>query len=855
MFINIALSSANGNYLIAEGGDGWEVCAIPHEIGAWETFRLFNRTRPGEEPQHGDSVVLQAWHGRFLSAVNGGGGALNAALRWIEASTTFTLERVAGAGATRSGDQIALRAANGNYVVAEGGGGGSVNANRTHRTPWETFTIKIFRPQLIRLRAWNGRYVTAEEGGGGQMTTDREGVGPWETFSLFNLSRPERAVRNGDTVALQVWNGKFIRVGGALPTEVNANVNRASQAAQFSIRTGGADEIGPGQRVNLRSRATSKFLAARRGRLVAGSSSTTINTFFTIEFAEQAGIDFEWVPDGADLPGRPFETLPDPVSGEKSLLILYYHNNLAPRITVMPEQMSEAIFGPAPSLMSWLQTMSERRFRVENAGVYGPIRVPDVTGSDPDPGMSAILTAAEDARVPLASFASDGVFDTSLVQLVEVSAYGLGGTARRDRNGTSRRGTSFSGNVPWVGVTPDVNEQSHMVLCHEISHVLFDVADRYGFRRAIRGDVIANRSQAGDWEQFVIERVAGAGFVRSGDMVMLRAHNGKHLAVGSSPPDLIPDLINTEDDAAGSARVFTIAKVDGIGEISSGNHVTFRSNAGRFMTAELGGNSSVTANRPAVGAWERFRISKVEGRGTRALKSGDTVTLRSSGGYYVVAETGARDRPRGEEVDEADRRRGYVWDDLAGNGEGANFDNADANYTTVMLSLWDRIRLGWARPRYLTPDNRGCYLIRPFLDSRDALILFDPHNPGEWYTVENRQRIEDVDEVPSSGVVISWVCQDEGYWRWWFETFNNDVDWSLYHTRYPSVISAAASSVPPNSMARPAIFNTDDLARRNDPNAAFTDQEIVLPLGNGDPSRFHLSFHPMAGENIAICIR
>jgi len=855
MFTNIALAAANSSYLIAEGGDGWEVCASPNEIGAWETFRLFNRTRPGEEPWHGDSVVLQAWHGRFLSAAGGGGSSLNAALRWIEPSTTFTLERVAGAGTVRSGEQVALRAANGNYVVAEGGGGGEVNANRPARGPWETFTIKIIRPQLIRLRASNNRYVTAEDGGGAQVTANREGVGLWETFSLHNLSRPERAVRNGDTVALQVWNGKFIQVGGTLPTEVNANINRAAQAAQFTIRTAGVDEIGPGQRVNLQSRATSKFLAARHGMLVAESSSATSNTFFTVEFAERAGIDFNWVPDGASLPGRPFETPPDPVSGDKSLLTIYYHNRWAPPITASTSDISDAIFGRAPSLASWLQTVSEGRFRVRNAGIHGSFQIPDgPSWLDDNPGgLSAILTAAEDAGVPLTSFAPGGVFDTSRLQLVLVSTHHLGGQVI-GRTGTSRRGISFTGSAPWVGVTTNINVASRMVLCHEISHQFFNVIDRYGIRQPIRGDVVANQLVAEARLQFVIEREAGAGPIRSGDRVMLRAHNGKHLAVGFSPPDLIPDLINTEDAAAGAARVFTIAKVAGVGEISTGNQVTLRSNVGRFMTAELGGNSSVTANRSAVGAWERFQISKVGGTGT--LNSGDTVTLKSSGGFFVVAEGGRdlSDLPgRGGAVDAADRRRGYIW--KSGTGEGGDFDNASANYTPVLLSLWDRIRLGWVRPRYLTPDNRGCYLIRPFLDSRDALILFDPQNPGEWYTVENRQYIENIDEVPSSGIVISWICEDEGYWRWWFDRYN-DVNWDLYRTRFPAVISAAALHVPPNTMARPVVLNIDELTRRNDPNAAFTNQEVVLPLGNGDPSRFHLSFHPVTGSgNVAMCIR
>jgi hypothetical protein len=116
------------------------------------------------------------------------------------------------------------------------------------------------------------------------------------------------------------------------------------------------------------------------------------------------------------------------------------------------------------------------------------------------------------------------------------------------------------------------------------------------------------------------------------------------------------------------------------------------------------------------------------------------------------------------------------------------------------------------------------------------------------------ESLEIRDEVPSSGIVISWLNEDEGYWRWWFNR-SNDPDWGLYRALYPAVISAAASAVPPNAMARPVVFNHDLIARRNDPNAAFTSQELVLPLGHGDPSRFHLSFHPMPGNSVAVCIR
>ena len=860
MFTNIALAAASGSFLRAEGGESWEVCAIPQEIGPWETFRLFNRTRPGEEPRHGDSVVLQAWHGRFLSAAGGGGGALNAALRWIEASTTFTIERVAGAGTVRSGDQVALRASNGNYVVAEGGGGGDVNANRPARDLWEKFTITIFRPQLVRLRAVaHSPYNPHNYYLGWGLTRERvsrpvlSGIeaGMEETFSLHNLSRPERTVRNGDTVALQVSSGKFIQIDGALPTQINVNADRASWAAEFIIRAEGVEDIGHGQRVKLQSRATHKYLSTREGWLVAESLvAEASNTLFTLEFAEQNGSAAYSVPDGRNLPDRPLATPSYPVRGNRKLLVLHLNDGTNPPLSISNDQLTSALFGPPPSLTEWYLKMSGGVFTVSRAGVYGPIRVSSTSN------LAHILTMAERQGVPLASFARDGVIRDSEVAIIRLGV-GPGGQ-QGDYDVVSGGGVRYLGKSAGIGVSPDVSEPFRMVIAHETTHMFLNVDDRYGVRRPIQGDVIANGTSAGTQSQFIVERPAGPGPLHSGDLVMIRASSGKHFVVGSSPPDLVANLINTANAAAGSARLFTMAKVSGVGEIASGTQVTLRSNAGRFVTAKLGGNSSMTADPSSVDGWERFEISKVGGTGI--LSSGDTVTLRSSEGYFVV-EQGARDisgRPgRTPAVDAADRRRGYIWD--SGLGEGGQFDNASDNGATVMLSLFDRIRLGWVRPRYLTPDNRGCYVIGPFHNTRNALILFDPQNPGEWYTVENRQHLENLDEVPSSGVVISWICDDESYWRWWYDDANDNA-WDGYRTRYPVVLSAAALDVPPNSMARPVVFNVSELTRRNDPNAAFIDQEIVLPLGNGDPSRFHLSFHLVADPEFAsgslvMCIR
>lgn len=490
--------------------------------------------------------------------------------------------------------------------------------------------------------------------------------------------------------------------------------------------------------------------------------------------------------------------------------------------------------------------MSGGAFRIRDVGVHGPFFSPRVPADAPNPhaeGHDLLLTAAETSGVPLASFARDGIIDSRRTALVHIKATGVGGQVH-DGAATARSGIRFVGLDAGIGVTQDVDAGSRAVLAHEASHLVLDVLDRYGSRVPLRGDLIANRTSVGGWEPFVIERVAGAGRLMSGDVVTFRAHNGGYVSVDAASPN----FLNVEATRSGSARRFTVVGAAG-GAIGDGAAVGLRTAGGRWVTAELGSDHVVTANRTAQREWETFELLK-QGGGARAISSGDSVCLRSAAGLFVSAETGGRTPV----VRDADRQRGYAWAGSAGNGQGGSFDNADANYSAVMLSLYDRIRLGWVRPRYLTPDNRGCYTIRPFLDSREALILFDPESPHEWYTVENRQFREHVDVVRSSGIVISWVQDDAGYWQWWLNRSNDPEDPDLGKHLMPAVISAVAPTVPPNMLARPVVFDHASVTKRNDPGAAFTRGEIVLPLGNGDPSRFHLSFHAETSGDVAFCL-
>jgi Fascin domain len=834
MFIKISLATESGSFVVAMGASGNELRAESDGVGAWESFRLFNRTRPGEAPRHGDQVVLQAWTGRFVAALDNGGATANASRSWVDDSTIFELEKARGDGAINSGDRVALKTKNGHYLGVASTGG--IDARGARRDAAQLFSMQIFQPLQVRLRSADRRYVSAENGGGGQVTANRSEPALWETFSLVNMSRSDREVHAGDVVALQVFNGKFIRSGSS--AAVDAGANRATQGALFLVRSTVEGPIGHRQTLSFQSASTLGFLSVRDGVVRTDSTREIPQTSFRLELSDAAGMRYSWLPDGQTLAERPFKAIERPLRGVKKLLVLHLTDESVPPLTASNEHIREAVFGDAPSLSSWFRAMSGGACTVESAGVFGPIRTPRA------PTLAQVLTAAEQQGVPLRTYVRDGVIDGNEVGLLRIG-YGAGGQAAWFDE-TSAGGIRYRGPSAGIGVSLDVDEGSRMVIAHEVSHMFMDVIDRYGARVPLRGDIIANRTYVAGWEGYTVERQAGSGPLLSGDTVMLRAHDGQHL----SPSPRANRLLNLEGPSAGESRSFVVSLASGGGQIASGSRVTLRSSAGHFMTAELGGNNVVTVNRPAVGAWESFEMTKLEGSGP--LASGDVVSLRTLDGHYLAAETAGRSQPRGS-IDTVDERRGYSWL-TNGDGMGGGFDNSSANYSTVLLSLYDRIRIGWVTPRVLTPDQRGCYLLQPFLEAREALILFDPQRPSEWYTVENRQRMDNEDEVPSSGLVISWVNEDRGYWEWWFNS-SNDPEWEdLYRTRYPAVISAAAPGVPPNPMALPLLLTTDPLTKRHDPGAAFTNQEWVLPLGNGDPSRFHISCHA-SGRNVALCIR
>jgi lysophospholipase L1-like esterase len=137
------------------------------------------------------AVRLKTYNNQnYLSAL-AGGAALSATGTLVNTGQiAFTLIDLNGA-ALLDRDEINLRHGSGYFVAAEGGGGGLVNVNRGKAGEWETFVLRKISgssgPELrsgdaVAIQTFNGRYIRAEGGGGGSVNASSTAVGPWEIF-------------------------------------------------------------------------------------------------------------------------------------------------------------------------------------------------------------------------------------------------------------------------------------------------------------------------------------------------------------------------------------------------------------------------------------------------------------------------------------------------------------------------------------------------------------------------------------------------------------------------------------------------------------------------------------------------
>jgi len=120
--------------------------------------------------------------GKFVSAINNGGGALYSNADAQGPWESFYLNDMNG-GSLENGDLVTIRTTSGWYWSATNGGGSTLNANVTTPITWEVFTVQKYGWGMIqegdafRLQTYDGaHYVNGVYGG--QMSASDTGSNP-----------------------------------------------------------------------------------------------------------------------------------------------------------------------------------------------------------------------------------------------------------------------------------------------------------------------------------------------------------------------------------------------------------------------------------------------------------------------------------------------------------------------------------------------------------------------------------------------------------------------------------------------------------------------------------------------------
>ena len=138
----IALVTASGKYLVAEGNGGGTVNANRDSKGSWESFSLNLEQAKYFAGciQSGDLVSISTSDGYYFSAQSNGN--LDADRTSLGSWETFSLiNHDDNSGCLESNDQISLRSTHNKYIVGENDG--DAHADRADIGSWEIFTVQF----------------------------------------------------------------------------------------------------------------------------------------------------------------------------------------------------------------------------------------------------------------------------------------------------------------------------------------------------------------------------------------------------------------------------------------------------------------------------------------------------------------------------------------------------------------------------------------------------------------------------------------------------------------------------------------------------------------------------------------
>lgn len=152
------------------------------------SWRTFQRRMPGARIL----ARLRVATGQLVGAENGGDDQVFAD-RWRPLPFTQLAINDLDGDPLRSGDRVTIQAHHGLYLTAEDGGGGPVYANRVEAGEDEVFRIwkvggggTIRRSDEVAFQARSGRYLAVEPGAR-ELTATGPTLGPRETFRLLRI--------------------------------------------------------------------------------------------------------------------------------------------------------------------------------------------------------------------------------------------------------------------------------------------------------------------------------------------------------------------------------------------------------------------------------------------------------------------------------------------------------------------------------------------------------------------------------------------------------------------------------------------------------------------------------------------
>jgi beta-glucanase (GH16 family) len=284
-------------FLSAQNGGGGALLANGAAARAWETFALDDLN--GGALESGDSVTLRTSSGQYLQAVNGGGAALGAYGVAPQGWETFRLVKRSGGGVIVNGDVVGLQTQNGAWVSAENGGGGNVSASSRGQDTWESFRIGGLLGSLNEVAGVSfrttvaGRYLSAQNNGGAGVVASAQGVQNWETFALEDLNGG--LLQDGDRVLLRTGSGRYLQAPNGGGSSLNAASNGRSGWETFRIiRQGGPGTVAPGDAVGLLTESGAWVSAENGGGGNVNAAARALSTWETFVIGIGAPTSNDW---------------------------------------------------------------------------------------------------------------------------------------------------------------------------------------------------------------------------------------------------------------------------------------------------------------------------------------------------------------------------------------------------------------------------------------------------------------------------------------------------------------------------------------------------------------------------------